>query len=51
MMVRGEIKDLNRSDGQPSVIVEKVCEDAEGYARHAPGSGFTWYLEDNPTPG
>jgi hypothetical protein len=43
--VLDEVKGIDRSGSTPTVIAEEVREDAEGYARHAPGSGFSWYLE------
>ena len=49
-LVLDEVKELNRSGTPPAVTAEEVREDPEGYARHAPGSGFTWYLQDDIGP-
>lgn len=46
-VVQEELKDLNHSDSPASITAEGVREDEEGFFRYAPGSGFTWYLEDD----
>lgn len=44
--VQEELSHLNRSEDPPNISVESVVEDEAGYAKYAPGGGFTWYRED-----
>lgn len=45
-IVQEELRKLNQSARPPKILVESVVEDEAGYAKYAPGGGFTWYRED-----
>ncbi|MGE3540530.1 MAG: hypothetical protein AB7N91_24205 [Candidatus Tectimicrobiota bacterium] len=47
-MVEDELRGLlvNSLDQPWSIAVIEILEDPIAFARFAPGSGFTWYLED-----
>lgn len=47
-MVRAELTPFlaNRPDQIWSSSIDEIWEDPKGFSLYAPGSGFTWYTED-----